>query len=574
MQKPERFRYYILLNTIKDFMQLSNDKKPKNEKPFDPVTWLPLLVVCLSLGIEAYDASSIPVAISAIVTDLNTDLSTIQAALVLFSVICAPLMLTAGTLGDIQGKRRTLQVGIGLFAAGTLVAALSPHVAVFILGFSIIKALGAVLIVPTGSAILIASYHDHRRAVAFSFLGAFLAGATAATPLIMGTITKFLGWRFGYGISAVMATVALVLSFRLTESDCRPGNIDWLGTIFSLIGLSFIMLGATAAGRYGWWEARRPFVLKGVEIAPLGLSVTPFMICAGVIVLVLFFKWGERQLKRGKTPIVRLGLFYNISYLAGVLVGAFQIIGVAGLLFVIPVYLQSALGYDSFETGLTLLPYTVSLLMASLCSSFLIRWINPKSLVQIALVLMLVGLFSLATMVTPQMTMTTLIIPLAIYGIAAGLAASLIPNLTLSSADPQETGEASGAQEAASEMGSGFGAAVIGAIFIASTWSGLVSGISEKAEWKMNHAQIQQAAIELEDAESTWTPEDKRAFIADLPREVQKSIDQIVANADTEALIKALLAILGFILMALLVSVFISPGIKGGGGGRTDVPLE
>jgi hypothetical protein len=212
--------------------------------------------------------------------------------------------------------------------------------------------------------------------------------------------------------------------------------------------------------------------------------------------------------------------------------------------------------------------------MASLCSSFLIRWINPKSLVQIALVLMLVGLFSLATMVTPQMTMTTLIIPLAIYGIAAGLAASLIPNLTLSSADPQETGEASGAQEAASEMGSGFGAAVIGAIFIASTWSGLVRGISEMAEWKMNHEQIQQAAIELEDAESTWTPEDKRAFIADLPKEVQKSINQIVANADTEALKVALLAILGFILMALLGSVFISPGIKGGGGGRIDVPLE
>jgi hypothetical protein len=57
---------------IKDLVQLSNDKKPKNEKPFDPVTWLPLFVVCLSLGIEAYDACSIPVAISAIVSDLNT----------------------------------------------------------------------------------------------------------------------------------------------------------------------------------------------------------------------------------------------------------------------------------------------------------------------------------------------------------------------------------------------------------------------------------------------------------------------------------------------------------------------
>ena len=77
--------------------------------------WLPLVVVCLALGVEAYDASSIPVAISAIVVDLQTNLSTIQAALVLFSVVCAPLMLTAGTLGDIHGKRRALQLGITPF---------------------------------------------------------------------------------------------------------------------------------------------------------------------------------------------------------------------------------------------------------------------------------------------------------------------------------------------------------------------------------------------------------------------------------------------------------------------------
>jgi hypothetical protein len=73
---------------------------PGDGKPPEHATWLPLAVVCLALGVEAYDASSIPVAISAIVSDLDTDLSTIQAALVLFSVICAPLMLTAGTLGS------------------------------------------------------------------------------------------------------------------------------------------------------------------------------------------------------------------------------------------------------------------------------------------------------------------------------------------------------------------------------------------------------------------------------------------------------------------------------------------
>ncbi|KPK65084.1 MAG: hypothetical protein AMS21_05755 [Gemmatimonas sp. SG8_38_2] len=530
------------------------------------VTWLPLVVVCLALGVEAYDASSIPVAISAIVSDLDTDLSTIQAALVLFSVICAPLMLTAGTLGGIQGKRRALRIGIVLFGAGTLIAALSPHVTVFILGFSIIKALGAVLVVPTGAALLIQSYQGHRRAIAFSFLGAFLAGATAATPMIMGTITKFLGWRFGYGMSAVVAVVVLLLSRKLAESERRRGTIDWFGAVLSLIGLGCIMLGATMAGRYGWWDARRPFSLAGVEIAPLGLSVTPFMICAGVILMVLFFNWGERRERKGKTPIVRLRLFHNVPYSAGVLVGALQIIGVAGLLFVIPVYLQSALGYDSFLTGLTLLPYTVALLVASLSSSILIRWIAPQRLIQVALALMVVGLFALAHMVNPQMTPTTLILPLAVYGVAAGLAASLIPNLTLSAADPSETGEASGAQEAASELGSGFGAAVIGAVLIASTWSGLVGGIAEKAGWQLDREELRQAAIELEDAERTWTPEDERAFIAELPLEVQESIDQIVATADTEALRDALRAILLVVLIALLGSIFMSPRTEASAG--------
>jgi MFS family permease len=529
-------------------------------------SWLPLVIVCLALGVEAYDASSIPVAISAIVVDLKTSLSTIQAALVLFSVVCAPLMLTAGTFGDLHGKRRTLRIGVALFGVGTLVSATAPHVAVFILGFSLIKALGAVLVVPTGAALLIASYDGHRRAIAFSFLGAFLAGATAATPMVMGTITKFLGWRFGYGLSAVVAVVVLVLSARLSESPRREGSIDRLGTFLSLCGLGCIMLGATAAGRYGWWDARRPFVIGDTEIAPFGLSVTPFMICAGVLLMVLFFNWGERQESRGRMPIVRLALFTNLRFSAGVFVGSLQIIGAAGLLFVIPVYLQSALGYDSFRTGLTLLPYTLALLAASLSSAILVRWVRPKRLIQLALALMVVGLFVLAAMVHPGMTTTTLIVPLVVYGVAAGLAASLIPNLTLSAVDPGEIGEASGAQEAAVELGSGFGVAIIGAVLIASSWSGLVSGIADKAGWEFDREERTRIAVELEDAEQTWTPEEERAFIAELPVEVQESLDDIVVKSDTEALKDSLLAILLIVLLALLGSVFLSPQRQAGEG--------
>jgi MFS family permease len=468
-------------------------------------SWMPLFVVCLALGAEAYDASSIPVAISAIVRSLSTDLSTIQAALVLFSVICAPLMLMAGTLGDIHGRRRILRLGALLFGTGALIAALSPHVAAFFLGFSVIKALGAVLIVPTGAALLVTSYEGRRRAIAFSFLGAFLAGATAATPMIMGTITRFLGWRFGYGLSVVLAALVLLLSGRLRESERRPGTVDWFGGLLALTGLGSIMLGATSAGTYGWWEARREFVLGGLRIAPFGLSVAPLLIAIGAIIIVLCFHWGDRQQRRGRRPILRRELFDNLRYTSGVAVGALQIIGVAGLLFVIPVYLQSALGYDALRTGLTLLPYTVALLAASLGSSFLLRWFRPKHLIQLALVLMLGGLFLLAVDVHPVMTPTTLLVPLVVYGVAAGLAASLIPNTTLSAVDPSETGEASSAQEAASEMGSGFGAAVIGAVLIASTWTGVVDGIAARADWPLDREARQRLAIQLEDAEKTWT---------------------------------------------------------------------
>jgi MFS family permease len=251
-------------------------------------------------------------------------------------------------------------------------------------------------------------------------------------------------------------------------------------------------------------------------------------------------------------------LFDNTQYAAGVAVGALQVIGVAGLLFVIPVFLQSALDYDSMETGLTLLPYTVALLVASLSSSFLVRFIQPKRLIQFALALMGVGLFLLAATVHPEMTPATLILPLAVYGVAAGLAASLSPNTTLSAVDQSEVGEASSAQEAAGEIGSGFGAAVIGAVLIAASWTGVVDSIADASGWDMPPAERQQLAIQLQDAETTWTPEDERDFLQALPPEVQADIDRIIVEADTEALRSALLVILIVILLALLGSVFLS----------------
>lgn len=536
----------------------SHPETGTSDAPTSKASWTPLVVICLAMAVEAYDATNLPVAISAIVRELATSISGIQAAIVLFSLICAPLMLAAGTLGDLWGKRRAFRIGILLFGLGALTTALAPNYTVFVSGYSVLKATGAVLLVPTGTALILANYSGHQRALAFGIMAASLSGTIAFTPLLMGFITTQFGWRWGLGLSAALATVVLGLSGLLRETDRREGSVDWFGAVLALAGLGAIGLGCTAAGRYGWWDARRPFVLGDHEIAPMGLSITPLLIGIGVVVMVAFFNWGERRQRLGRLPLVRASLFGSGTFRVGLVVGALQMLATAALVFVIPVFLQSAAGFDAFHTGLALLPYSLSILVTSIAAGHAVRWIPSKYLVQVALCLMVCGLFYLAATIHAEITIRELLAPLILCGLGAGTAASQLPNLTLSAVRGREVGEASGVMESLNELAAGCGTAIIGSILLVSTYTGIIDGVLRAEGAQISVAERQQMILELEDAVTSFTPEEELEFIRQLPPETQTALEHVVPEADVRAMTNSLATVLLIVLAALLASAFLS----------------
>ena len=192
----------------------------------------------------------------------------------------------------------------------------------------------------------------------------------------------------------------------------------------------------------------------------------PSSIAAGIVVLIVFAFWEARVERGGGTPIVSMELFSNTSFVAGASVTATLMLAQNGVIFSLPVFLQSVLMLDAFHTGLSLLPMSVALLIVSPASGFLTKRVPHKRLVQAGLIVSFIALFVLRASISATMNPSMLIPGLALYGVGLGMVLSQINNLTLSSVSVRDAGEASGVTNTFRQVGSSLGAAIIGAILL------------------------------------------------------------------------------------------------------------
>src|SRR5207253_6704969 len=197
-----------------------------------------------------------------------------------------------------------------------------------------------------------------------------------------------------------------------------------------------------------------------------GLSIVPFAIGGGVLVLALFAWWELRVERQGRTPIVSMRLFRNRQSVSGALIIGVLMLGMNGIVFSLPVFLQSVKNLDAFHTGLALLPMSIMLLIVSPAAATLTKRISPKHLVQAGLALDVVALFVLRASLSPDMDVRMLIPGLVLYGTGQGMVMSQINNLMLSAVPVREAGEASGVGNTFRQVGSALGAAIIGAVLL------------------------------------------------------------------------------------------------------------
>jgi MFS family permease len=520
-------------------------------------TWGALLAVSLGIFTITLDGSMMPVAIGSIVDDLNTQVAFVQAAMALHSLVMASTYLAAGKLALKYGEKRIFVLGALVFAAGVILAALSPNIWLLILGWSLIKPVGGAMMIPAASSLIVLNYAGQQRTTAFGIFSAFVAAAAVIGPVWMGAMANLISWRWAFASEPLLILLLLFFASMVTETK-REQRVpfDSLGALLTFIGFGLLVLGATLAGEFGWWSARRPFYIGAEVFAPFGLSAALVFMLGGGAVLLAYAGWSELRARRKLAPLFRVSIFRNRNFSVAAALGLCFQLAVGGLLFVLPVFLQSALFLDALDTGLVLLPYTLGIFVFALGASRLPARISPVLVVRIGLILMLVGGWWVYQTASLQLVLSSLVPALFCFGAGAGMVLARLTEITLAEVQPEELGEATGGDSTGKELGVAFGVSVLGSIFLALMFGRVGDGYFEfHGQPVVTAAMHAEAAIELEDWAARITDDQWKAFLDRLPDVTGNAYEAIVADAYLSAYQDTLVIIMGVILVMMVVSL-------------------
>lgn len=521
--------------------------------------WGVLLVMGLASFILVLDTSMMNVAISAIVEELNTTVSGVQAAITIYALVMASFLLLGGKLGDIYGMKKTFIIGMILYGIGTITAALTPNLAILILGWSVIEGIGAAFVLPMTITMLALKYSGKRLAMAFGVIGGVQAAGAAVGPIYGGFMTTYFSWRLAFASEAIIVAIIFALLFVLPESKKLEGvKVDWRGTALWVIGFASIVMGIILASQYGWIMAKRPFTIGDISINPFGLSITPVMIMFGLGLLVIFFHWEQRVEKAGRMPLLHMGMLKNGLLLAGVAVGSIMNIFMGGMMFVTPVFLQSALGFNAMKSGMALLPMSISILLLSLTTSGLGRKYSPKTIIMAGLGLVVVGILLLYRVISLEMSSTDMILGFLIFGAGIGLILAQITNATLSSVPDEENNEASGFNFTFRQMGISMGTAVIGGVLLTATLLSLVSGMLDVGGIDVSASEVRQLSVIVEDAVQAMSPVEQQTALDAMPPETVSQLNQLTLDSWVRGMKIALIAMLITTLLCFAPASFLS----------------
>src|SRR5882757_7014563 len=211
------------------------------------------------------DSTVMNVSIQRVITDLDTKVQTMQLAIATYTLTTAALMLIGGKLGDIIGRRLAFRIGLITFGAGALVTALAPSMGILILGWSILEAVGAALMIPAIIALLAANYEGRDRVVAYGAIGGIAGAAGAAGPIIGGWVATVGSWRDVFAAEAVIMLVLLGVSVIIRDAPlgrAKP-KLDVVGSVLSAGGLALAVLGIVQSSTWGWITPKHPPMIGG-----------------------------------------------------------------------------------------------------------------------------------------------------------------------------------------------------------------------------------------------------------------------------------------------------------------------
>ena len=526
-------------------------------RPSGPVRWTALVAVSLAVFFVSLDATFWPIAASTIANDLNTDASGIQLVLVVLALVSGPLYLITGPLGELQGRRKLFILGAIRYGISDVVIILASSFEVLLWVGIPLRGIGQAMIMPMTLGLILANYTHEQRSTAFAARGISITVAVLAGPLIMGLMAENLNWRGAFAIEAALVLIAVLLALRLAETGRQTGqSLDWVGGVMAFMGVAALLLGAQQASTYGWWLVKRPFVVAGIQINPLGLSIIPYILLFGVVMLVALVHRSDRREAQGKRPLFRKRLFANRHFTLGFLLTSLVFIMAGAYSFVVPVFLQGAPRFGAMDAAWAMVFLSIGSILAGLASPRLVPKIALKRLLQVALVVVSLGLLLLARVVSPQTSLGQLVLPMVVVGAGLGIVFAQGPNVTFATLSEKDAGAASGLTETGKEM-QAIGVAAIGSLLLTFTLGGVVDGMLTVAGVAASESERQAVVLQLEDAQQSFGEIEWQNEIAQLPPRVQQALPRIVETSQVQAMHSTLLAMILVLLLALSCASFI-----------------
>lgn len=425
------------------------------ESPAGGRKWWALAACCFGLFMALLDVTVVNVALPVVQRDLGASFSALQWVIDAYTIALAVLLVSAGRLADVFGRKRVFMVGLSIFTLGSLLCGLSASFTVFGLshiqmlwGARVIQGVGGSVMLPVSLAIVSSTFEGRQRGTAIGIWGGVSGLATAIGPVVGGLLVEKVSWQSIFYLNIPIGVIGVALSaWAIWESrdERATRSIDLFGLATITVGLFCLVLALIQGGDKGWSSA---YIL------------TLFGISSGSLI---FFVVGESRIRN---PMVDPRLFKNKSFTGSAIIAFALSAGLYSMFFFLALYLQNSLSFNAFETGLRLLPLSGLVLFAAPLAGNLTGRIGPRPVLFAGMALLAVAVYLMAR-ISPEdgpSDWVVLLPAFVIAGLGNGLVNPPISTVAVSTVSPRFAGMAAGVNNVCRQVGIAFGIAFWGAI--------------------------------------------------------------------------------------------------------------
>ena len=449
-------------------MDIQVEKKESN------LRWWILLTVIIGTFLGRLDQTIVNLALPKIIVDFRitvTAASWIATAYILANAVFVPIW---GKLGDTIGRKKVYIWGFGIFIVGSALAGFAWNLSSMIV-FRIIQAIASSADYPTAMAILAVTFsHGKERAQALGLWSVSFAAASVFGPLIGGPMIDIFGWRSIFLLNipiGLIGTAMAIIYINESVSEQKTAHFDWWGAITLGSALSALVLVLDQGSTWGWFA---------------GYSIICYI---ATVIFTTVFILIESQTQE---PIVDLKFFKNSVFVNTIVNNFVVFMALMGAVFLIPIFVQTYLGYDATKTGYIFIPMAFFMVISSAIGGSLTGKLSPRVIIFISTFVAAIGVY-LFSFLDPRSSIWAVIVPLSIMAFGLGFGMSQRTNVITVVVPVEEMGVASSVLALGRNIAGSFGIAIFGTILTDATKANVLNTAYHSAVKILDPVAYQQA---------------------------------------------------------------------------------